>query len=161
MERFQELREAAKINIKNADHMVSVTYPLVKDTKLLLAIMENIFLGLNNTMSSLLYYDKLFKRIPSFGENFDSKFNLFRARCTRRYRIDEGYINLIQDVKSTIKEHKRSPVEFVKNDKFVICDNNYKMKTISVEELKEYIIKAKLFIEEINNITSKNEGLFG
>ncbi len=160
MERFQELREAAKLNIRKADHMISVTYPLVKDTKLLLAVMENIFLGLTNTMSSLLYYEFLFKKIPRFQDNFDSKFNIFRARCTRRHKIDESYVELIQEVKNTVKQHKKSPVEFVRNDKFVICDNDYNMKAISVDEVKSHISKAKLFIEEIHNITSKNEGLF-
>ncbi|MCP3682530.1 MAG: hypothetical protein GY861_07545, partial [bacterium] len=45
MEKFQEAREKARKNINVADHMFCMTYPLVKDNRLLLAILENIFLG--------------------------------------------------------------------------------------------------------------------
>ena len=36
----------------------------------------------------------------------------------------------------------------------------YKLETINVNELKKHIDKAKLFIQEIANITNKDEGLF-
>lgn len=160
MEKFQELRGAAKTNIEKADHMLSVTYPLLKDTKLLLPIIENVFLSLTKTMDSLLYYDLLFKRIPQFPENFEVKLNIFRARSTRRYNINESYARLIQETKSLVQEHKKSPIEFTREGKFVICDNKYNTKTITPEQIKEYINKAKLFIEEARKVTSKNEGIF-
>ncbi len=160
MEKFQESRDSAKKNIKIADHMLSVTYPLVKDNKLLLAVIENIFLAYTNTIGSLLYYERLFKRIPPFQENFESKFNMFKEICVLKYNIDKSYIADIQDMKNIIIAHKKSPVEFARKDRFVICSNNYKLETISVNEIKKHIDKAKLFIQEINNITNKDEGLF-
>ena len=44
MEKFQELREISKKKIFLADHILTQTYPLLKDPKLLLATTENIFL---------------------------------------------------------------------------------------------------------------------
>ena len=64
MEQFQESRDNAKKKIQIADHMLGVTYPLVKDTKLLVVIMENIFLAYTNAMAAILYHERLFKRIP-------------------------------------------------------------------------------------------------
>ena len=161
MDLFKESMERAKRNIHIADHMLSVTYPLVKDTKLLLAIVENIFLAYTNAMSSLLYYKRALKLIPPFQDNFDSKFNIFRQRCVDKYKIDRNYIVEIQNLKDIIMGHKKSPVEFVRKDRFVICSDNYKLKTINLEEIKRYLNKAKLFIEEVNNIISKNERLSG
>jgi hypothetical protein len=160
MEKFQEVREKAKKHIQVADHMLFVTYPLVNDNKLLLAVIENIFLAYSNTIGSLLYYERVFKRIPPFQDNFESKFTSFRETCVLRYKIDKSYIADILDLKNIIIAHKKSPVEFARKDRFVICSNNYKLQTISINELKKHIDKAKLFIQEINNITRKDEGLF-
>ena len=77
MEQFQEAIEKANQKLKIADHMIFMTYPLVRDNRLLLSIIQNIFLALTNSMSSILYYERLFKKIPSFNDNFDSKFTIF------------------------------------------------------------------------------------
>ena len=42
MEKFQEAREKALRNLQIADHMVSTTYPLLKDNRLLLTATENL-----------------------------------------------------------------------------------------------------------------------
>jgi hypothetical protein len=160
MEKFQELREIAKKKVQVADHILTQTYPLVKDTKLLLVVMENIFLALTNAIGSLLYYERLFKRIPPFQDNFSSKFNMFRAKCIDRYKINKEHVTFIQDIKDIILEHKKSPVEFVRKDRFVICSDNYSMKTISVEQMKDHLAKAKLFIHNVGNITAKEEAIF-
>lgn len=159
MEKFEECKEKASRCIHVADHMISVTYPLVKDNKLLLAIIENIFLALTNSMAAVLYYDRLYKRIPPFQDTFDSKFRMFKERCIDRYHIDRSYILFIQDIKDVIVAHRKSPIEFVRKDKFVICSDNYRIKSISTEDIKKYVSKAKVFIEEMNNIIGKYERL--
>lgn len=156
MELHEEALETAKKNIKIADHMLSVTYPLVKDTKLLLAIIENIFLAYTNAVSSILYKDQILKLIPSFKPTFEGKLALFKERCLSKYKIDKNYLIEMQTLKEVIIAHKKSPVEFVRKDRFVICSENYKLRTINLEKIKEYLNKAKLFIEEVTNISSKN-----
>jgi len=160
MEQFQEAIEKANQKLKIADHMIFMTYPLVRDNKLLLSIIQNIFLALANAMSSILYYERLFKRIPAFNDNFDAKFTVFRTKCVDRLHIDKKYIKLISEIKDIIIEHKKSPVEFERNNKFVICSSTYRMRTISVEEIKKYITETRMFIQEANNIVSRNEGIF-
>src|SRR3989338_261446 len=95
MEKFQESRERARRNIQLADHMLTQTYPLVKDPKLLLAVIENIFLALTNAMASVLYYERLFKRIPPFHDNFESKFYLFKMKTAMKYNIGPDYLKLM------------------------------------------------------------------
>ncbi|MBU0665747.1 MAG: hypothetical protein ABIC91_04990 [Nanoarchaeota archaeon] len=160
MEEFQEAREKAKKNIMIADHMLIMTYPLIKDPKLLLAVIENISSALNNAMTSVLLYERLFKRVPVFQDTFDSKFNVFRQRIVDRYQINKEYLKLIQEVREIISQHKKSPVEFARKDKFVICSENYRIKTLGVPEMKTYIAKTKMFIEDIVRIVSKNDGIF-
>ena len=160
MEKFQEAREQARRNFKVADHMASVTYPLVKDNKLLLAILENIFLALTNALGSLLYYERLFKRMPPFHDTFDSKLNVFSERCAGRYRLSMEYAQMMAEIKDIILEHKRSPVEFSRSEGFVICTEGYQVKKVSIGQIKAYIEKTKKFLGEVEEIVKKDESIF-
>jgi hypothetical protein len=160
MEKFQELREISKRKLTLADHILTQTYPLLKDPKLLLAAIENIFLAYTNSISSLLYYERLFKRIPNFQDTYESKFRIFEERCSFKYHIKEENINIIKEIKNIILQHRKSPIEFTREDQFIICSNDYSMKTIKYKQLKEMIINAKQFIDKVNTITSKNEAIF-
>lgn len=157
MDRVKEARDKAVRNIKIADHMLTQTYPSVKDPKLLLSVLENVFLSLTNAMAAVLHYERLYKRIPPFEENFDSKFNTLKLRVAHRYKINKDYLNLISTIKNTIVSHRKSPVEFSRKDVFVICSDTYDMRTISANEMKSYISKAKGFVQEMQNIISQNE----
>jgi hypothetical protein len=160
MEKFQEAREKAKRNLKIADHMLFMTYPLVKDNKLLLAILENIFLALTNAMGALLYYERLFKRVPPFHDNFESKMNLFREKCTARYKLSRDYLLLMREVKELVMEHKRSPMEFARKNSLVICSESYQLRTVSLDQIKKYLGKTKDFVREVELIVSQNDGMF-
>lgn len=159
MEKFQELREVAKKKLQLADHILTMTYPIVNDSKLLLAVVENLFLALTNAIGSVLYYERLFKRIPPFQDNFSSKFNLFREYAEKK-KLNGGYLRMIQNLKDIILKHKKSPVEFARKEQFVICNGNYRTRIISVNELKDYIAKAKSFLRCTEEIIGKDEGLF-
>lgn len=160
MEKFQEARDKAVKNLKIADHMIGVTYPLLKDNKLLLAAMENLFLSLSNAMNAILYYDRLFKRVPPFADTFDVKFNLFKNMCAPRYNLKPAHAQLIKEIRNILVCHKKSPVEFSRKDTFVICSSDYRLRTITQKELKEYLGEAKVFIQLMSGIVQQNEGLF-
>ena len=160
MEQFQTAGEQAKKCIKVADHMLIMAFPLVKDPKILLSVTENIFSALSNSMSSLVYYERLFKRVPVFQEDFDSKFNIFKQYLVEKYSIRREYLNLIQEIREILAEHKKSPVEFSRGDRFVICSSNYRLKTIGVPELKRYIAQTKMFMSDMERLVNKNAGIF-
>jgi len=160
MEKFQLLRQESVKNYQVADHLLTVTYPLLKDTKLLLGVTDNMFSALNNAMSSVLYHERLFKLVPLFEDTFESKFNIFRYKCVPRYKINPEYIDLIQEIGEIITLHKRSPIEFKRKDRFIICSKNYQMKGITTYQLKLYLQKTKEFLNLTSNITSSKERFF-
>ena len=151
MEIYQELARKAFNNFKAADHLTYMTLPLIKDNKLILTILENINLALVNGMNSILEYERLYRRISPLPENFDLRLNIFRA-VGRRYDVTEQELNLIKDIKDMLNKHKSSPMEFSRAGKFVICNDNFKMKTIEIEELKQYLILAKGFLRKVDRV---------
>ena len=160
MDKYDGLMNVALRKIHIADHMLTMTYPMIKDPKLLLAVMENIFLALTNSIGALLYYERTYKRVPPFQDTFVSKFNVFKEKCAVRYGFEKGYILMMQEIKDIIMQHKKSPVEFTRKDSFVICSDDYQMRTISLDKMKNYILKSKLFVQNINGIINKNKEVF-
>lgn len=160
MEEFQKAVENAKKTIRVADHMLIMTFPMIKDPKLLLAVVENISSSLNSAVSSLVYYERLFKRVPVFQDTSESKMLIFKNNLVGKHNINKQYVNLITEIREILDAHKKSPVEFSRGDRFVICSENYRMKTISVDTLKKYIAQTKLFITDIERLVSKDAGIF-
>jgi hypothetical protein len=154
MEKHQVAKLRAERHMKIADHMLTQTYPLLKDPKLLLAVVENIFMAMRYSMEALLYFDRFYKRIPPFQENYESKFNMFRARLQQRYGILPEHVTTMQNVRELIMQHKNSPVEFTRGDRFVICSESFGMKTIDVTQIRKFIGSAKNFCNQVNHKVS-------
>lgn len=160
MEKFQELRDSASKKLQIADYILTMVYPLVKDSKLLLSAVENLFLAYSYSVSSLLHYERLFKRIPPFPDDFSSRLDMFRDKCLEKYNINAENMEIIMNLKEMVVAHKKSPVEFSRKDSFVICDSDYRLRTISPDSIKDYVEKAKLFIRKVSSIVSEDESIF-
>jgi len=152
MENVRKLLNEANSLFKISDHLMYVTYPLVKDNKLIVSITENLSKSLIKAMEAVLHYDRLYKRIEIFPENFYSKFDIFKRKCAVRYNIDRNHIVLIEDLKKLVDERKKSKMEFVRKDKYVICNSNYSTKIITLDKLKEYLNISRNFLKRVNHI---------
>lgn len=159
MEKFQLSRQEALKKYQIAEHMLEVTYPLIQDTKLLLGVTQNLFLALTQAMSSILYHERLFKVIPPFQDNFESKFRLLYQKRVR-YKISQEYFDLILELKEIIQLHRTSPVEFRRKDRFIICTEKYKIKAITRNQLKNYLKKTKEFLNQMEQIVSRSQRFF-
>ncbi len=159
MEKFQIARKEALQRIKAADHMLTQTYPLVRDARLLISVLSNIRLGVEHTMATLLHYDRTFSKIPPFHDNFSSKLNHFQNNSSRIHKMDK-YLSFIRRVNDLYERHKNSPLEFTKNNSFIICDDHYNLRPVTVKDLKEFIDEAKQFLMDVEKLTKVNEEIF-
>jgi hypothetical protein len=141
--------QKADSHLQAALYILTRTYPMVNDPKLLVGVIENINRSLVSTMEVLLQFERARKSIPPIRDNDESKLNLFKLRIVHMYPINENYISLIDDVQDILAKHNKSPVEFTRKDMFVICTEEYKLRTISVEQMKKYISLAQLFLKEV------------
>jgi len=160
MEKFQTSLIQSKKSLQIADHMIFVTYNVVNDARILLSSVKNIFNSLMSATESLLHYERLFKRIPIFPQNTQSKLTLLKDNCLKTYDLSQNYLYLINELNELLEEHKKSPIEFSRKDKFVICTPNYSMKTVTPKKIKEYITLTKKYIEDIEKIVTKHNEIF-
>jgi len=157
MEKFtQGLNKASNI-LKIADHMLYVTYPLIKEKRLLLKILTEIYLSVLNIINSILQYEYLHKNIQLFKDS-KTNFTIFMQRCVPKYKISLKELEKIKEIFNLAEKHKNSPFEFVRNEKVVIMTNTLKTSTITIEQIKLYLIVAKNLLRKAETIIlTKNQ----
>ncbi|MFH1331881.1 MAG: hypothetical protein ABIH63_01205 [archaeon] len=160
MERAYALLEKANSALRIADHLAYVTYPLLKDTKLVVAILENINNAITLSVEATVEYDRMYKRIMTTPANFQSTFELFKTSSAPRYNIEREHIALISEVKTIMETRKRGTMEFIRGDRLVVCGTDFRTKTVDYEKIKDYVNKTKRYMLKINNILRQNARRF-
>lgn len=136
-----EILKEAWNHYHTADHLLNVTYPLIKDPKLLLGIITT----LNNTLSCALNY--------FIESNYEASL-LHKLHLIQQQKItlSKDSLNLIHSINDLLQHHQKSPVEFPRNNKMIICTKEYQLHTISKEDIKEMLQKTK---ETLNYLESQ------
>jgi hypothetical protein len=155
MEKFLENLATAERIIYTVDHMIYVTFPLIKDKRLLIKIIHEIKNAITACITSILQHEYVYKRVNLYKDP-KSNFRTFREKCAPRYKITNEEIKLILELFDFIEKHKESPLEFIKDDKVVILSNNLKPKTLTPEKTKEFLILAKNLLRKIKENFNKN-----
>ena len=146
------LLEESNHALRVADYMFYMTYPLVKDVKLLIKIMENLNIALEKGIEALLYYERLYKRISAYPDDFKAKFDILKFKIAEKYNINRENIVLLYDIHNFVEARKKSSMEFIRNNQVIVANNNYKMQTIDLRKTKDFLNQTKRFIGQINNI---------
>jgi hypothetical protein len=156
MEKFLQLVKESNRTFETADHLAYVTYPLVNDNKLILSIAENLFKALTTGMDAILYYDRLYKRIMHLPIDFNSKLEVFKESCLPRYSIGREIIPIFNELAEILDARNKSSMEFPRRNKFIICSNDYKLKSLTISKIKEQINVSKPFMNKLNTIYNQN-----
>ena len=152
METLRRLLVEARDKLNTADHLTYVTYPQIKEVKMLYAIMEDLNKVSNNVVKAIIQYERMYKRIPLVPNDFRSQFEVFRSKCANRYGFDTRIVEMVEDLNRIVELKRRSPMEFVRNDKFVLCTETYKMKVINLQKVKDYLQMSKIFVGRTSRI---------
>ncbi|RLG16215.1 hypothetical protein DRN69_01365 [Candidatus Pacearchaeota archaeon] len=148
MEKFLEYLQKSEKIIKTIDHMTYVTFPLIKDKKILLKILLETKTAITNCINSVLQYEYLYKRIDLY-KNPKTNLRTFVEKCASRYRITQKEISLILELFEIEEKHKQSSMEFFKDGKIVILSENMKTDAIKIEKIKEFLDTAKSVLMKI------------
>ncbi|MEW5897026.1 MAG: hypothetical protein AB1668_05000 [Nanoarchaeota archaeon] len=149
---FTSSRQKALQQYDAAFHLLNVTFPLVKDSKLLMGVASNVMQSLEHCMDSVLAYDRQFNLIPEFQNNFQSKFNLFRYRSAKRYNIPIELLIFMMDLHELLELHKKCPTEFQRGNRYILASKDFRMKVLSINDFRRYLDKNKEFIQVVDRI---------
>lgn len=107
MENFNKLMDEAEKAISTADHLAYVTYPMVRETKLILNVIDHLYNAVDKSMKAILHYDCYYKRIPMFDEDFRNQFRILKDKCARRYKISDKELKTIYDLREIWENSKK------------------------------------------------------
>ena len=149
MEKYQlHLQESIKA-LQLADHITYVTYPLVKEQRLLLKIFDEIYKSVTNSINAILYYETLYKRIKLYN-NTNDNLQTFENKCAKSYNLSNEQVKKIIEIIDLNKKHKQSAMEFVKQEKVIIMSDNLSTNTLDLQIIKDYLLLSKELLLNIN-----------
>ncbi len=147
MEEYTKVMQEAIIAFKTADHLMYVSYPLLKDNKLLLALVYNLHISGFKAVYAFLLYEKLYKRLHLLPSDFQSRIDLFESHLMGKIDIRPEVCKIIKNLKSLVDQHQRSPIEFSRKDAYVLCNEDYSRLTkLTPELLRTYLSSVREFL---------------
>ena len=152
MKDYQALMKEARISFRNADHMIYVTYPLIKDPKLITTIIDNLYYSILKSIEALLRYDYYNKNIDGVPEEWREKIRMFKEHAMKKYGFSDAIIEIFNELHKFMEFRKKSATEFIRKDNLVICDMLYSTKMINFKQIKEYAGRIKPFIQKAEGI---------
>ncbi len=158
MANYQELQQEAQKRLQTADHMLHVTYPSVKEPKILVAVLGHLFHSLAAAIAALVAYERQFKRVPPYPQSFIGEFEVFRKHCVPDYGIPLAMVKLIQDVHETVQLGPGHIV--VEGQQLRELQSQWGTKTISPGTLGAYLGQGKSFLLSVDTILKQNQEVF-
>lgn len=152
-----DLISDARLKLKQADHMVSVTYPLLKEPKLLLSSLDNMYQAVISAMKAILQSERSHRKLPLYADSFASQFNIFATRVAPEHDINKKYVQFIAHLKEFVDHHKKSAVEFRRKESYIMADDDYDIKALTPELIKEQLAFAKVFVAQMALLLMKEQ----
>ncbi|MCD6464010.1 hypothetical protein J7L02_00600 [Candidatus Woesearchaeota archaeon] len=145
----KELLDKAMQSVRIADHMIVMTYQTVQDPKLLLAVVKRLQSAVLLAIKSAVKHERLWKRIPPTLDTEESLTRVFTEKIAKRYNVKPELLRIIRELSEIVQFHKSSPIEFSRHGKFVIATNDYKLRTLTKDHVKQLVIKTRALIQSI------------
>ncbi len=146
MRYFENLNEAERL-IKTSDHLIYVSYTLLKDQKLLIKILPEIKIAISKTINAILQNEYLYKRIKLY-KNPKDNFETFKKKCAPKYNINSSEILKIQELFKIVESHEDSSMEFLRGENIVILSDTNSHLIVNFKTTKEFLNLAKKILEK-------------
>jgi hypothetical protein len=147
-----DLLVSAKRRIQVADHFLTQTYPMVQDPKLLVNILDGVLRAVEEVVDAILQHEREKDRIPAYHEgNFAAKLSVLRGDVAKRYNFGHIDLAMISEMQELLHHHRQSAMEFPRNGKYVMANDELEIQTLSVEKVKTYLVRAKALYQKAND----------
>jgi hypothetical protein len=150
---FSVLLSDANRQVQIADHLLTVTYPMVKDPKLLLSVIEHGRRAIEDAAAAVVeyYVGRGDYEVPrGVTDNLAAFSDIVKVRKPG-IAAEQDAIRLCQDFRMTLQQHKESPTTFSREEKLVIAGEGFAyLKELTPAELKRSIVTVKQFVHAAN-----------
>jgi len=153
---YHELLAKAKKEIGIADHLIYVTYQMVSEIKILMAISEHIISAAHAALESLLEFERHWKRLDAYHQSFALEISIYRNKdIEKRHGFDPKFYRLLQKLLEIRKFDKTSIMRFKRGDRYILSTGDYQMSVLDIDNMKRYKYLTQKFIESVESIIAK------
>ena len=142
--------EEIKRTLRNADHMLYITYPVLKENRLLVKVLEEVHSSVKKTVDIIMQHEYEQKRIKLYSD-YKINMTIFEQKCAAVYYLTQEEMTGIRQIMDLFESHKSSPMEFSRQNKFIIMSDSLKTDSITVQKLKLMLGTAKTFARKAEN----------
>lgn len=136
MTNWEAYLERAKKEFKNASHMAYITASILKENRILIKILLNLYNSCMYLIKAFLLYESSINKTPLYKDS-TRNFELFVDKIAPKY-IKKEDIEAMISIIELAKKHQESSCEFVRKEKFVIfMGGSY--ETVTIELIRKFI----------------------
>ena len=117
-----------------ADHIIHVTFPVVQDAKLLLRALEHLDKATRQTLSVILKYEYIERRVR-LSHRGQENIETFFTVCAPAYSLDPEDRDALRELLVLGKRHRDSGIEFSQKGKMFILDDAAGTVSIAAPQL--------------------------
>jgi len=151
--------DEARRMIKTVDHMVYVTYPILKENRLLIKMLEQVNNAVFNIINAIIQHEYAYKRIRLYSD-MRANMEIFEEKVAPRYGISGEHMLGIKQVFNLIEKHRKSPMEFVRQNKFIIMSENLETENVTLDKLKFFLTISKELLKKAEMTMTSDRNYF-
>lgn len=155
--RFSVLLSDADRQVQIADHLLTVTYPMVKDPKLLMSVIEHCRRAIEDCADAVVEFhisrDEYELPLHTTAGQPAGKHNALAAFSdlakVRHPNIPAANdaVMLCKDFMLTLQQYKEAPISFPRDERLVIASEGFAfLKEVTPAELKRSLHEVKRFV---------------
>ncbi|OYT36024.1 hypothetical protein B6U91_02050 [Candidatus Pacearchaeota archaeon ex4484_71] len=147
MESFVKNLRKAEEGLKKVERLI-VLAQVSRNKNLMLIALEEIENVVKNCISSILHYDYELKRVKIYK---DSRMNFreFEVKSSRNLSLKQEELHAIKEILEIANEHRKSPMEFMKQKEVIILSEDQRMIKVSMEKLTHFVSIAQELLKRI------------
>ena len=146
---LKNIDEAGK-KIAVLDHLLSVTFSLIKDKKILLKVADENADALKKLMSAILQYEYLKKRIR-LSVSPEANLKIFVDICAPRYGFSEEDVRTALESIAFSKKHLSSSMAFLRGEKIVVLNSGSSTTILTYEKTRRFVQCSKSLLSKFKD----------
>ncbi len=170
-ERKLGLLDKAKKELIIADHMLNVTFPLVKEKTLILSSLEHVDSAMNLMIKAFLEREEKLKKIVRLPKNETFLINFFTKEYEKKLDLNKRTLEAITLLPKLVEAKNRKQYKFELSTKsesfgfqrinnYFIIKEGFGTRKIEFEKIKEFLDEAKKLYKKISTCLDKTDWMF-
>lgn len=155
-----DLLDQARKELIIADHMLYVTFPLVKEKTLFLNSLEHVNLAIKFMVKAFLEREEKMKNISRLPKNEVFLINFFTKEYEARLGLNKKTLEAITLLPKLVDAKNRKQYFFESNRDYFIIKEGFGTRRIEFQKIKDFLNEAKKLYKKISDDLNKTDWMF-